>query len=69
MGFAPPPHDRFALLASAHGYACLLAHFQCLLSMHLTLNSRATQYLAEKVGHTEAMLCGDVPHMSFRTEG
>jgi hypothetical protein len=44
LSFAPPPHDRFALLASAHGYARLLAHFQCLLSMHHTLNPRATQY-------------------------
>jgi hypothetical protein len=60
LSFAPPPHDRFALLASAHGYACLLAHFQCLLSMHHTLNPRATQYLSEKFGHTEAVLREDV---------
>ena len=51
LGFASPPHDGFALLASAHGYACLLAHFQCLLSMHHTLNPRATQYLSEKFAH------------------
>ena len=69
MGFAPPPHDRFALLASAHGYARLLAHFRCLLSMHHTLNPRATQYLSEKSSHTEEMLREDVSHMSFRTEG
>jgi hypothetical protein len=69
LSFAPPPHDRFALLASAHGYGCLLAHLQCLLSMHHTLNPRATQYLAEKFGHTEAVLCVDVSHRSFRTEG
>ena len=62
MGFAPPPHDGFALLASAHGYACLLAHFQCLLSMHHTLNSTATQYLSVKFGHPEAVL-------SNRSEG
>jgi hypothetical protein len=55
MGFAPPPHDGFALLASAHGYACLLAHFQCLLSMNHTLNPTATQYLSEKFGYTEAV--------------
>jgi hypothetical protein len=55
MGFAPPPHDGFALLASSHGYACLLAHFQCLLSMHHTLNPTATQYLSERIGHTEAV--------------
>ena len=37
--------------------------------MHHTLNPRATQYLSEKFGHTEAVLREDVPHMSFRTEG
>ena len=26
MGFAPPSHDRFALLASAHGCACACRH-------------------------------------------
>jgi hypothetical protein len=62
MGFAPPPYDGFALLASAHGYARLLAHFQCLLSMHHTLNATATQYLSEKFGHTEVVL-------SKRSEG
>jgi hypothetical protein len=62
LGFASPPHDGFALLASAHGYACLLAHFQCLLSMHHTLNPRATQYLSDKFGHTVAVL-------SKRSEG
>src|ERR671914_275513 len=57
LSFAPPPHGGFALLASAHGCACLLAHFQCLLSMHHTLNRTATQYISEKSSLTEAVLC------------
>src|SRR5215203_5800659 len=31
LGFAPPPHDGFALLANAHGCACSQAHTPCLL--------------------------------------
>jgi hypothetical protein len=79
LGFASPPHDGFALLASAHGYACLLTHFQRLLSMHHTLNPRATQYLSEKFGHTEAVLSKrsegsqervhGVPQASWYTQG
>jgi hypothetical protein len=37
--------------------------------MHHTLNPRATQYLSEKNVHTQVVLCVDVPHMWFRTEG
>jgi hypothetical protein len=31
VGFAPPPHDKFAFIASAHGCVSLQARFQCLL--------------------------------------
>jgi hypothetical protein len=31
LGFAPPPHDGFALLASAQGCVSLQKHSQCLL--------------------------------------
>src|ERR671920_1707311 len=37
LSFAPPPRDEFALVASAHGCACLQALSQCLLRMHHTV--------------------------------
>jgi len=37
--------------------------------MHHTPNLRATQYLSEKIFHTEVVLSVDVPHIWFCTEG
>jgi hypothetical protein len=69
MGFAPPPHDGFALLASAHTRMRLSAGIFPMLAMIASYTEpRATQYLSEKAVHTEVVLRVDVPHMWFRTE-
>src|SRR5688572_29036873 len=45
LGFAPPPHDGFALLASATWVRLAASTFpMCLLCMHHTLNPSPKQY-------------------------
>jgi hypothetical protein len=59
-----------ALLASAPRMRLAAdTTFPCLLRTHPTPKPRATQYLSEKIVHTEVVLRVDVRHMWFRTEG
>ena len=56
LGFAPPPHDGFALLACAHGCTWLQAHSPCLLQIHHTLNPSLTPYpVADAIGELRCL--------------
>ena len=70
LSFAPPPHDGFAFLASAHTDALGCRHILYVLVMNAPYNESQSYAipLGENI-HTEVVLRVDVPHRWFHTEG
>ena len=72
LGFAPPPYEGFALLASAHTrmrLACKHIPYACLLCMHDIVNPSPTQYPSWRIFcvYGKRTACGFVSH-TFSTD-